>query len=401
MRIFFSQFRLVDAGIDKIGNIIVEDGYISEITNESYPVPGFHLAERVFHGMKQLVLMPALVDMHAHFRDPGFPAKETLESASLAAVAGGYGTVVCMANTRPVIDTIDAALALKKRSDSLGCIDLYPALSLTRSMEGAELSDIPVQSDIRLVSEDGKDVYRDDLFLAALQKAARAGVPVSCHCDMGGENAATKRAIELSMQAGCSVHIAHVSTEEAVQIIKNEKQKNALLTCEVTPHHLALTKNDACNLGADTFGKVAPPLRTDTDRRALCEGVRDGTIDVIATDHAPHSPADKAAGAPGFTGLETAFAVCNTTLVCGQYIDLKTLSALMSANPASILGLNDRGCLIPGTRADLIVVNPDQQWIVQPEHLKSHSKNTPFAGKTLSGKVLMTIHGGRITYDGY
>jgi dihydroorotase len=387
--------------------------------------------------------MPAFVDLHAHFRDPGFPEKETLESAALAAAAGGYGTVVCMANTKPVTDTVEKALALKNRSDNLGLIDLYPVLSLTKNMEGKELAGITKlganQDTVRMLSEDGKDVADDGIFLAAFAEARRLGIPVSCHCDAGGpeaeaakkagktrdvwsrieENVATKRAIELGKKAGAHVHIAHVSTKEAADMIREAREvlKKAIftdysLTCEATPHHIALTAEDAHVLGDESYGRVNPSLRSEEDRRAVIAAIRDGTIDAIATDHAPHSEADKAGGAPGFTGLETSFAVClteltgegpaskNSNTVDRRTIDLKRLLCLMSANPARILGLNDRGRIAVGLRADLVVADTKAVWTVKSESFKSRGKNSPFTGRTLRGKILLTLHRGRVVFDG-
>jgi dihydroorotase len=276
-----------------------------------------------------------------------------------------------------------------------------------------------------MLSEDGKDVADDGIFLAAFTEARRLGIPVSCHCDAGGpeaeaakkagkgrdvwsrieENAATKRAIELGKKAGAHVHIAHVSTKEAAAMIREAKQTFPHLTCEATPHHIALTENDAHVLGDESYGRVNPSLRSEEDRLAIIKVILDGTIDAIATDHAPHSEADKAGGAPGFTGLETGFSVCFTELtgndntVKSNTIDLKRLSSLMSASPARILGLADRGRIATGLRADMVIVDTKFLWTVKPELFKSRGKNSPFTGRTLRGKILLTLHGGRVVYD--
>jgi dihydroorotase len=341
-----------------------------------------------------------------------------LESASLAAAAGGFGTVVCMANTNPPIDTIEKAAALKRRSDALGLIDLYPVLSLTKNMEGKELSEINIikgDSYIPLMlSEDGKDLADDDLFLAAMEEASRLDIPISCHCDLGGdENSAVRRVIELGKKAGCHIHIAHVSTREAIETIHRVKQEiltggvgepSFVLTCEATPHHLCLTEDDAKKLGEKTWGRVNPPLRSEEDRKALIQALIDGTIDAIATDHAPHTAAGKEAGAPGFSGFETAFAAVYTELIQdGADIDLKRLSSLMSACPARLLGLDGgsqgRGRLIQGDRADLVIIDPTVEWTVDPALFRTRGKNSPFKGRKLYGKILMTLHGGRVVYQ--
>jgi dihydroorotase len=424
MRTIIHHIRLVDETMDTRGALLIEGGIIQGVfaadaagegalrEGADLVIDGRDLANR-----GEAALMPAFVDLHAHFREPGFPEKETLESACLAAAAGGFGTAACMANTKPVIDTLAAAEALKARGDALGIIDLYPVMALSRGMAGEELSGIaaletprcplPAGKTPRLLSEDGKDVASDPLFLAAFAEARRLGLPVSCHCDEGGEDAAVRRAIALGKAAGAHVHIAHVSTAEAAGMIREAKAALAAegsaaafrLSCEATPHHLALTEDASRALGPASHGRVNPPLRTEADRRALIAALLDGTIDAVATDHAPHSAADKAAGAPGFTGLETAFAVCLGVLGPAG-IDLRRLSSLMSAAPARLLALPDRGRLAPGLRADLVIAAPGAPWTVRPEALKSRGKNTPFAGRELRGKVLLTLHRGRIVFDG-
>jgi dihydroorotase len=410
--------RIIDEHTDIKGTVIIEDASIREVIAAGGKVRFTGKASCVIDG-KGALLMPSFIDLHAHFRSPGFPEKETLESASLAAVAGGYGTLVCMANTKPVIDTIEAVSSLKTRSDALGLIDLYPAMALTRGMEGKELSDIKRltlsnSSTVRLFSEDGKDVYDDRLFRDALNEARRLKRPVSCHCDAGGTEAemakqaglpkevwsrieeavATERALKLGAEAGCQMHLAHVSTQEAIRLLAEAKTRSGLISGEATPHHLALT--DAARLGKTSFGAVNPILRAEEDRQALIEALKNGVIDAIATDHAPHTQADKAAGAPGFTGLETSFAVCHTFLVKTGQIDLSKLSSLMSAAPARILGLSDRGHIEAGARADLTIIDPEARWTPEPERFKSRGKNSPFAGLPLIGMVTMTLHKGVI-----
>jgi dihydroorotase len=438
------NFRIIDESTDFAGSVLIEDGLISAViplsAGQSAGFADLQAAVCIDGGLASggwLVLMPAFTDLHAHFRDPchddGPLPAETLESASFAAAAGGYGTVVCMANTKPPVDTFIAAAAIKARSDALGITDLYPAMALTANMEGRSLSGVtalsPSPAFPRLLSEDGRDVARDSLFLAAFAEARRLGLAVSCHCDAGGpeaeaaklagadrevwsrieENAATRRALDLGMQAGCRLHIAHVSTGEAVDMIRAVKAAlrsdpaggtGFTVTCEVTPHHLALTQETAHALGDESYGRVNPPLRTETDRQALIAGVLDGTVDVIATDHAPHREADKANGAPGFTGLETAFAVCKTELVREGGLSLSRLSALMSANPARILGLGgSRGRIAPGFRADLVIIDAGASWTADPASCISRGRNSPFAGRELSGRVLMTLHEGRVVYE--
>ena len=458
MRVILKNFRIIDEKTDMTGTVILENGFISALFSSGSPdanaaamiIDGSHLGS----SGELPVLMPAFVDLHAHFRDLGslfsaerahptelsrptevaFPSElslpsevafpsELVESASLAAAAGGFGTVVCMANTSPAIDKLKKAMSLKKHSDALGFVDLYPVISLTKGMEGKELSEInkllPKTGGTYLplmLSEDGKDLADDELFLAAMKEAKRLGIPVSCHCDLGGdEAAAVRRVIELGKQALCHIHIAHVSTQEAIKVITQAKaesntaesgtpQRDAFtLSCEVMPHHLCLTEEDAVKLGKTTNGRVNPPLRCEEDRQALIRALADETIDAIATDHAPHSVAAKEAGAPGFSGFETAFAAVYTELVRTQrspdHLDLKRLSSLMSAAPARLLGLDDRGLIVPGHRADLVILDTEASWVVDPGAFKSRGKNSPFAGKELYGKVLMTLRSGQLVFS--
>jgi dihydroorotase len=450
------NFRIVDENTDMTGSVLVEGGMIREVSAgaacgdaAAMIIDGRELLSGQPDAESLPLLMPAFIDLHAHFRDSlsgGDLPPETIESACLAAAAGGFGTVVCMANTKPPLDTAEKAFVLKKRSDVLGLIDLYPVLSLTKNMEGKELSGITglsPRTDPRrtagedgavyvplMLSEDGRDIHDDSLFLAAMKEARRLGIPVSCHCDAGGpeaaeakaagkpravwsrieENNAVRRAIELGKEAGCRIHIAHVSTREAAETIRQAKASAGrngagfVLTAEAAPHHIALTEEDAERLGGESFGRVNPPLRTEADRRALVAAIIDGTIDAIAADHAPHSKAGKEGGAPGFTGLETSFAVCYTELVSRALpdacINASRLSALMSAAPARISGLGDRGRIAAGFRADLVIAGTGGLREINADSFKSRGKNTPFAGRKLCGHILMTIHQGRIVYEG-
>ena len=439
--LLLKNFRLVDETTDTYGSVFVENGIITKVyTSENVNAiknieSSLNQTDKLFDGKQNLVLMPAFVDLHAHFREAGIdndnriPSEcrilsEYLGSACKAAAAGGYGTVVCMANTNPPVDTITQAQVIKKRCDALGLIDVYPALSLTKGMEGKELSEITLLPEkqeqssntniakcIRLISEDGKDIADDTLFLSAMAEARRTvqqsctGTVLSCHCDLDGENNATKRVLELAKKAACRLHIAHVSTKEAIAMIDRAKKSQTHISCEVTPHHIALTEETAIKLGEKSHGRVNPPLRSEEDRQALITAIADGTIDAIATDHAPHTLADKEKGAPGFSGLETAFAVCYNTLVMPDIIKLSKLSSLMSAAPARILGLGRgnpdqrRGHIKPGMRADFAIADLCAIWTVEPADFFSLGKNSPFAGKELKGKIVQTIRGGRIVFD--
>jgi dihydroorotase len=478
--VVLKNFHIIDEKTDTFGHVVLEDGIIRRVFDmDSGVVESVAEEKELEHAALEAglvingrglashgalpyperlpVLMPAFVDLHAHFRDPGFPEKETLESASLAAVAGGYGTVAVMANTAPATDTLEKAAALKGRSGALGLIDVYPVISLTKNMEGKELSgikDVPGRAAPGgasenaalplMLSEDGKDLAHEGLFLAAMKEARRIGAPVSCHCDFGGEEAeaakqrgeppsvwsrieennGVRRAIELGKAAGCHIHIAHVSTKEAVETIRRAKAEIKaaagradcggpgnggcgaafFLSCEAMPHNIVFTEERARELGDKSYGRVNPPLRAEEDCRALVTGLLDGTIDAVATDHAPHTMEDKAKGAPGFSGLETAFAACYIRLVKNGPMDLRRLSSLMSAAPARLLGFGGagpqgRGRIAPGFRGDVVIVDPQAAWKVEPEMFKTRGKNSAFAGRELWGKVLMTLHGGQVVFS--
>ncbi|GAB1483612.1 dihydroorotase [Treponema sp.] len=420
MRTLLQGFRIVDADQDFPGALLIEDGLIAGLypdRQDQAKKLTLRAADRVISGDlgegRRLAFLPSFVELHAHFRDPGYPEKESLESASLAAAQGGYGTVVCMANTKPVLDSTAAAEQLKQRSDSLGLIDLYPALSLTKGMDGHDVSHLGglASPAVRLLSEDGKDVMDDEVFRQALRQAATLGLPVSCHCDVGGEDEATRRALalaqELALQgAGGHIHLAHVSTQGAIAALREAKviavkagAGKLRISAEATPHHLALTEADAIALGETSWGRVNPALRRGADRLAVIQALVDGTIDAIATDHAPHTTQDKEGGAPGFTGLETAFAVSYTELVAKGHIDLCRLSKLMSASAAELLSFADRGRIKVGLRADLVLIDLDEKWLVDPARFSSKGKNTPFAGTEVQARIQACLRGGRLSYD--
>lgn len=442
--------RLVDRDRDEPGAVIVRGGKIerllkgSEFADErsfrakvgeaALLTPG---GEIPLLDAKGAVLMPAFVDLHAHFRDPGFTLKEDLESASRAAAAGGYGTVVLMANTNPVISEEADAVAVNERVRDIGLVESFQSVSLTRNFDGRDSSVLPLldRNLVPIATEDGKEVASAAVMLDAMKGCVKSDVIVSCHCedpelalaakpfrlaalaalregrksdaraDLAeagfllrlAEDTMTARNLALAEAAGCRVHIAHVSTSGALDAVRQAKARaGTSVTCEATPHHLSLTD--------EKLEIVNPPLRSESDREALIAGLLDGTIDAIATDHAPHTAEDKASGAPGFSGIEIAFATCFTSLVKTGRISLQKLSALMSANPAAILGLR-RGLLAPGFDADFALVDIGAEFIVYPSPVPAdggswHSKGTytPLAGARLSGKILATVKRGRLVY---
>ena len=431
--LFIHNARLVDSKIDAMGTVVVENGKISKVLIEGTDqLPDYFskkgdkaLWNADVYDAKGLVLMPAFIDMHSHFRYPGQTHKEDLNTGCHAAAAGGYGTVVLMPNTTPVVSSVEDASLIRDKSAGFNCVDVLQTISITKDFDGKTVSHLNELTDNRLpkgclevpvVTEDGKDVADDETMLKAMKICAEKGVIVSCHCEnpalvpeakkfreernfaeaervlAEAEDSFTARNIELALKAGCRINICHCSTAKSLDYVRKAKstpEGKKLVTCEVTPHHLALSCED------EGFGEefVNPPLRSRSDRAAVIEALKDGTADIIATDHAPHTLEEKRAGACGFTGLETAFSAVCTKLVHEEGFSLKKISALMSAKPAEILGLK-KGRLLPGYAADLVLVDPDEEYTVCPADFCSKGKYTPLEGKTLKGRVKQTFFAG-------
>lgn len=415
--------------------------------------------EPVFFDAGGMTLMPSFIDMHTHFRYPGQTEKEDLDSGLNAAVAGGFGTLVLMPNASPVISDKETAERIMAEAAERNRARVIQTVSITKNFDGTDTSELDRISaeTTPVITEDGHDVNSAAVLFEAMSKAGKKQIIVSCHCEdtslaaaskpfrqraLGfmekynipagqvnvptpnvlpsvnfeidgnltsannllalAENAATLRNIEIAKSAGCHIHICHCSTKISMDAVRRAKEELAFgntpegfrCTVEVTPHHLALVGTDSPNIRA----LVNPPLRDEDDRRAIIEALRDGTVDVISTDHAPHTQEDKAAGAPGFSGLETAFAVCNSVLVKKEEFSLSKLSELMSGNPAKLLKIK-AGRIAVGYEADLVLVDPDEPWIVNSSRFRSKGKSTPFDGKTLMGTILATFFGGEKVFD--
>jgi dihydroorotase len=421
MHLLIKDVRIVDAEKDLFGSIITEDDRILGFCHGDAD-PNLELVDMAINGMG-LTLLPALVDMHAHFRDtvlPGHdaPEAETLESACLAAARGGYGTLVCMANTQPPIDSLEAALGIRERARRLGLADVYPAVSLTEAMEGKKVSSaLSTRAKLNrkeqralpykppLASEDGKDVVDDALFTRAVRAAAKSKTLVSCHCgELGDDAGSIIRAISYSIHSGKPIHLAHLCDGETVQLVREMKKTytdegtEAPLSCETTPSYFASLNADLIRMGFPN-NRVNPPIGDEDDRSIIQYALKDNTIDCIATDHAPHSPAAKSRGAPGYSALETAFPVSFTNLVMGNILELQQLSRLMSYNPARLLQFNDRGLIDGGFRADLILVDTKQRFTLDAQNFASRGTCTPFDRHQVYGKIVTTIHGGRVVYQ--
>lgn len=418
--ILIKDGRVVDpeTGLDETLDLIIEDGRIKEIgkfsESESY--------EKIISA-KGKIVAPGLVDIHVHFRDPGFTYKEDVETGARSAAAGGYTTVVCMANTKPVIDNVEVLKELEKREETLP-IHVYNTAAVTMGLKGKELTDMPelLKAGAIGFTDDGIPIKDEKLVMEAMKTAAQLDVPISFHeedPDLIGNSGinsgevARKLGLEgapalaeevlvardclLALRTGAKINIQHVSSEVSVQIIRLMKKMGAKVYAEVTPQHFSLTEEAVLRKG--TLAKVNPPLRTEKDRYALIQGLREGVLDVIATDHAPHSPEEKnreLKQAPsGMIGLETALALGITNLVRKGHLTLSQLLEKMTVMPAGLYGM-ECGNIKKGANADLVIFDEREKWRVK--HFWSKSENSPFIGEELYGKVKYTICRGKIVY---
>ncbi len=367
---------------------------------------------------KGLLVIPGLVDMHSHLREPGREDEETILSGTTAALAGGYQAIVCMANTEPVIDNIGIVRYIKEAKKAC---DVYPVGAVTKGLLGEEISEIGdlVGAGCVAISDDGMPIMNSSVMRRALEYCKQFNIPLISHAEdlylstgvmnegmvsteLGlpgipscAEETMIARDISLTKFTGSRLHVAHVSTKGSVELLRRAKEEGIDVTCEATPHHFSLT--DDCVRTFDTNCKMKPPLRTEEDREAIIEGIREGIIDVKATDHAPHADFEKELEfdqAPfGVIGLETALSCGLTYLVKPGFISIEQLIREMTVNSTKIVSLPIKG-LNPGEFANLAIVDPDKEWI--PQRFLSKSSNSPFIGKNLYGKVLYTVFKGKI-----
>lgn len=417
--ILIKNIRAVDTQIDKIIDVFISDGKISKIGESLH-----YGADEVIDGT-DLVLMPSIFDMHVHFRDPGLTHKEDILTGCAAALAGGVTGVVAMPNTKPPCDNPETIRYIIDKASDTG-VDVYPAGCITNEMSGNGLCDYEAlkEAGCICISDDGRPVENAEMMREALEKSNDNGLLVISHCedlsiinggimnkgdiseklgvkgmDRVSENMITAREIILAQSVDARIHIAHVSTEESVEIIRCSKKHGIKVTCETAPHYFLLT--DELLMKRDADYRMNPPLRTKNDVRAVIDAVKDGTIDCIITDHAPHTAEEKAdfEKAPnGVVGLETSFAAALTGLYHTGAVNLQRIVELMCVNPRKILGL-DIPAIKEGKNADLIIADINRKWTVEPDKLNSKSHNTVFKGMTLTGKPLVTISKGKIRYD--
>lgn len=391
MELLIKGARIVDEELDFLGDLYIKDGLISdfgkELSYDCHKIDG-----------KGMVLMPSFIDLHVHFRDPGYTYKEDLLTGSMAALKGGYTLVNLMGNTNPICSSMEVVDYVLNKAENLNLVQVHQCVSITENFDGQTLDHLDtLDNRVKFITDDGMGISSNIVMYKAFLKAKEKGLTIITHAEDKdltpidyriSENIITIRDLYLAKVTQARLHLAHVSTREAIEEIRKAKEDGVNVTCEVAPHHIALWDNDY---------RVNPPIRRKEDTLALIKGIIDGTVDTISTDHAPHSKEDKEKGSPGLTGLETSFSVSYTTLVKSGFIDLKKLSKVMSANPGRIMGAK-KGKIQKGYDGDLVLLDLNKKVLIDSNTFLSKGKNTPFDNMTFFGEVKMTIKNGEIKY---
>jgi len=401
-------------------DVLIEDGVIKGIDKN------IEVMDAEIVDVEGKYIMPGFIDVHTHLREPGYEHKETIKTGTMAAAKGGFTEILCMPNTNPVIDNRLMVEYVRFKAEKEGLVKVHPVGAITKGLKGEEISEIGemVVAGIKAISDDGNPVMSAGIMKRALTYAKMFGIPVISHCEdktlsgdgviNGGlistvtglkgipasaEEVMVARDVILANEVKGKLHIAHVSTKGSVELIRRAKEKGIKVTCEVTPHHLFLTEKEA--EGYNTLAKVNPPLRSEEDVESLKNALKEGIIDIIATDHAPHSYDDKntdfTSAAFGISGLETAFSVLVTALIHTGILTVEELVEKLSRNPGKLIG-EDRGVLEIGRPADLVIADMDCEIIVDVSRFLSKGKNTPLHGRKLKGKILATLLEGRFVY---
>ena len=423
MKLLIRKGRVVDpvGGIGGVMDILVEDGRVAVIGSE-LTAPSARVIDA-----RGLTVCAGLVDMHVHLREPGFEYKETIETGCLAAARGGFTSIAPMPNTRPATDCPERIALVRQKAAQACGVHVWPIGAVTWGQKGQALTDAAALKKAGAValSDDGMPVQNANLLRDALIRCRRQELTILSHCEDADlvknyavNEGRVSRALGLpgrpaiaeelqvmwdamlAEETGAAVHICHISTARSVEIVRQFKKKGVPITCETCPQYFALTEDELLSRG--TLARVNPPLRTRLDVEGILAGLKDGAIDVIATDHAPHSAEEKARPLPeapsGMVGLETALAVTLTSLYHTGVMDLSDILRKMTINPAFILRI-PKGRLSLGGGADFTIFDPDEEWTVDPEQFASKGRNTPFAGRTLKGRVKYTIVDGKIIYQ--
>ena len=407
----------VDGALKK-ADVLVKDGIVADVRE------GIVSNDTPVVDVENLYILPGFADVHVHLREPGFSYKETIATGTAAAARGGFTLVCSMPNLNPVPDSVENLKAEQDIIDENAVIKVLPYASITLGEKGQTLVDFDALAEKSFAfSDDGKGVQSEEMMLKAMEKAKANGKPIVAHCEdesllFGGyihdgeyaklhghrgicsesEWGQVKRDVELVEKSGVQYHVCHISTKETVDIVRQAKAKGLPVTCETGPHYLAF-----CDMDLQEHGrwKMNPPIRSAADRDALIEGIKDGTIEVIATDHAPHSEEEKTKGLEksnmGVVGLETSFGAVNTYMVKAGHITFEKLVEIMAVNPRKIFGL-PAGIKV-GDKADFTVVDREKEWVVNPQEFVSLGKFTPFDGVKLTGDVVLTAYDGKIVYN--
>ncbi len=425
MKLLISNGHLIDPNENQNSgkNLLIEDGKVTAWLGQNESAP----EDTEVFDASGMIVAPGFIDLHVHLREPGQEHKETIASGCAAAVAGGWTSVCPMPNTNPINDNAAITRYMIEQAEHAGLANVFPIGAITKSSDGKELAEMGEMkaAGAVAVSDDGRPVPNAGMMRRAMEYATDFGLPVIDHCEdkslsSGGvmhegrvslllglkgmpalaEEVDAVRDILLAKETGAHIHIAHVSTKGAIEAVRRAKNEGINVTCEVTPHHFTLT--DSAVEGYDTNTKMSPPLRSEKHLEAIIEGIKDGTIDAIATDHAPHHADEKSFEydrAPfGITGLETAIGLAFKELIHKGIIDLPKLVELCSANPAKIFKLQNRGTLKVGSFADVTIIDPEMNWTYRNADSKSKSKNSPFDGWEFTGGVVATIVSGKIIF---
>jgi dihydroorotase len=427
MRILIKGGRVIDPGrVNGPADVLIDNGKIVAVGQKLDPPAGKADPSTTTIDARGKLVLPGLVDLHVHLREPGFEYKDTIQTGTAAAVAGGFTSVCCMPNTSPVNDNQSITEFILEQARLAGNAHVFPVGAITKGSEGKELAEIGelCHAGCVAISDDGQPVMNSLIMRRAMEYALAFDLPVIDHCEdlhlsEGGcmneglvstqlglpgipsaaEDVMVARNLALAELTTARLHLAHLSTAGSVRMVRAAKSRGIRVTAEVCPHHFSLTEEAV--RGFNTHAKMNPPLRTWQDVQAIKEGLRDGTIDVIATDHAPHAVQDKqqqfAAAPNGIVGLETALPL-TLALVEEGILSLEAAVAKLTIEPARAFGLS-KGSLAPGADADVVVVDPEAQWEVEPARFRSKSRNTPFAGWKVKGRVITTIVAGRVVHD--
>lgn len=424
MRTIIKFGRIINPAtdLDAVMDLLIEDGVVKEIHKEIPTLQEDHVIDA-----KGLWVIPGLIDLHVHLREPGYEHKENIRTGANSAAKGGFTTICAMPNTNPVTDNPFIVSYIRNKAKEEAKVNVLPVGAITKQQAGKEMADIGLMAKegICAISEDGGSVADASLMKKAMTYAKMFNLPIFCHSEEAtlsgsgvmhsgrvslelglkgipreAEDIGTARDMLLAQSTGAKTHICHVSTKGSVELLRFAKQQSIPVTAEVCPHHFVLRDEEI--VPYDTNYKMNPPLREEEDLQAILKGLKDNTIDVIATDHAPHSEGDKCCtfdeAAFGIVGLETAVSLTLTHLVNTEILTPKAMVEKMSLNPARILGI-ERGDLSPGKVADITLINPEAKSVINKESFESKGKNTPFHNREVTGQVEYTLVGGQIVYN--